>query len=175
MRWADGPRAVRRDRMVELLHIFNHIFFFGAIQGFKFIWDINMADNCFGECKHSTADGIAIISMNPVHWDQKGWLQRSEMRGMDRISTLLHEALHGFLGAYTCKCASTYHYSIGNDGHGRAWQLVAAKIEERVPQLLEIPAFLGRFSSLRGGMFPTNKLPSMCDLNSYNLKDNIEG
>jgi hypothetical protein len=65
------------------------------------------------------------------------------------LSTLIHEAVHGFLAKYGCESCRTQKYNKLGDYHGRLWQLIAAKLEEVVPSFLGMPVKLGREVGLK--------------------------
>ena len=65
-----------------------------------------------------------------------------------RISVLLHELCHAMLQIYECRKCSSYEFELSYRGHGEAWQLLAAKIEEVTSSIFGIRLDLNSTLSL---------------------------
>ncbi|KAF2655297.1 hypothetical protein K491DRAFT_716379 [Lophiostoma macrostomum CBS 122681] len=163
LNWTDGPRAVGKREMEKLLQIINELFFFAAIPNLEFWWVEEFGDEMLGACATRPESQVNIIKMNTTAYDE-GWKDHPQARQLDRLSTLLHEALHAYLNTHSCKSCSRFGDNMGNGGHGMAWTLVAAKLEAAVPRLLGVPVRLGVFCAIQDHIGETRKLPSHCDL-----------
>ena len=99
---------------------------------------------------HTTSSIITTIYINPTH-------PTHFLNPFELINTLLHELTHGFFQRHSCYsgggegcdknqvCVELCRENYGASGHGRAWQKLAAAIEEAAPRLLSCwPVDLGR-------------------------------
>ncbi len=64
---------------------------------------------------------------------------------------------------------------IGPRGHGRAWQILAAKLEQVARVVIGGPVDLGRFPSLLRDCEGTGKLPSVHDLEVFGMGGGVGG
>ena len=76
---------------------------------------------------------------------------------------------HAYLKAYACASCPTHDSSIGSRGHGRAWQLLAAKIEHVASVVLGQAMDLGRVPALLRDVEGGAPLPSWHDLGVYGM------
>lgn len=90
-------------------------------------------------------------------------------RTMDRLGILLYECAHALAKQNRCSACPTLKFNDGRRGHARAWQLVAAAIEEVIPSLLGLPLNLNRFGSLRYHWDVLDALPSEQNLATWKL------
>ncbi|KAF1831182.1 hypothetical protein BDW02DRAFT_463857, partial [Decorospora gaudefroyi] len=72
----------------------------------------------------------------------------ASVRIRNRLGTILHEMCHAFLKAYTCRSCPMHDACVGARGHGRAWQVLAAKMEDVASVVLGGKVDMGRFPSL---------------------------
>ncbi|KAF2738682.1 hypothetical protein EJ04DRAFT_573540 [Polyplosphaeria fusca] len=146
----DASQCVSTERMISLTKVFSEIFLLSSLKNVTFKWSTSLgSDDYFAECKFPKP-GKVIIIMHPTAWDVTAWdAETFEPRKQDRISTVLHEALHGLAGYSADDESCAYSQSLGQDGHGRAWQLVAEKIELSAPFLLGMKVFQERILSRR--------------------------
>lgn len=133
------------NQMRQLWKSISELFFGVDIGDAKFVWsreiyEIGMTSvltNTDGRC-------VSCITMNL----DKTTKDCGNYHVVAIISTLLHEAVHSFLAKYRCESCRTENFTTTGAYHGRPFQIIAAKIEEIVPRLLDIPVKLGRDSSL---------------------------
>lgn len=160
--------AIPTETIMELLDVFNDLFFMSANK-YRFVWKAH-TPGYYGYCEFPTADTPCTIVVNSVDYRELAWKAHPHRRMLDRISILLHEEAHALFHTYACRKCDTYSENVGVAGHGRAWQLLAAKLEEKGLELLGIPIFLGTFDSLVNWVQVDKQLPSICDLMKYKLK-----
>ncbi|KAF2006722.1 hypothetical protein P154DRAFT_570105 [Amniculicola lignicola CBS 123094] len=172
--WEDGPRAICRDRWLKLLNVFNDLCFFGVVNNLEFEW-LDESENVLGHCIVDLTTGTPTIAISTRDWCNEFWEEMGSMceaRKRDRISTALHEMIHAYLERYACGDCPMWHKCIGFDGHGAAWQLIAAAIEKALPHLLDIPVALGRFIGVVVWVDCYRRLPSPHDLQHWDLTTN---
>ncbi|KAF2655296.1 hypothetical protein K491DRAFT_716377 [Lophiostoma macrostomum CBS 122681] len=133
-----------------------------------FCWHENPAWMNFGLYQVRPNRPIRIVMNHTLSFDEH-FGDRQDTRKLSRLSTLLHEMLHAYLDHYCCENCPTYRENDGRDGHGRAWLMVAAKLEEVFPRLVDLPADLRKFPSLREHMEIYKELPSQCDLERWDM------
>jgi hypothetical protein len=112
----------------------------------------------------------ADIRLSPTVCDFMN-VDNSARRTIYRIGTILHEVLHAYVESYSCDdelCRTRPDNRGYDDGHGRAWQLIAVKLEEVAGQLLNIELDLGRWTALEQHIQSSYRImPSECDLRNY--------
>jgi hypothetical protein len=86
-----------------------------------------------------------------------------------RLNVLLHEACHAYLDANTCLYCPSDDHCLGFDGHGRAFQLLSSRLEEKGPQFLGYYCWLCRFASMMHHIYCTGNFPNACDFDSYDF------
>lgn len=138
----------------------NELFFGDHIADFKFKW----TEEITPLLGIATTDGPLIeqkwfIEMHP----QCMASDFAHYRVLMMLSTLLHEMIHVFLGRYGCYSCRRIKFNGQASNHGWPFQMIAAKLEEAVPRLLDIPFKSGRFDSLLAAWKTVYTLPSRHD------------
>jgi hypothetical protein len=136
--------------------------------GFSYIPDTRT--ECFGKSFFNPLMGTQIL-IHPTLYRgnssdprQRDYL---DTRLRNRLGTVLHEMCHAYLKAYSCRSCAMHDTCIGPLGHGRAWQILAAKMEEVASVLLGGRVNMGRFPSLLRDLEGHGKVPSPHDLEAY--------
>jgi hypothetical protein len=89
---------------------------------------------------------------------------------LDFIGVLLHEAVHAFIQQYACTHCKSFKAADTARGHGRAFQIIAAKIEQVCIRILGLPVDLMRCEALLYHWdVLSKKLPSRHDLQTWRL------
>ncbi|KAF2215647.1 hypothetical protein CERZMDRAFT_94049 [Cercospora zeae-maydis SCOH1-5] len=144
------PRHVLQDAA----DIFNELFFLGQLPASRLrlvqTGTVNNGGSIGKSWPSCASDQSELISLDVSH---HALCSAQAMY----FQVLLHEMVHCFLARYTCYpwqskhrgcaisgCGLSYQFSIGPGGHGRAWQYLAKTIEDRMPELLQLPGNLGR-------------------------------
>lgn len=165
----DMRQTMSSNQQLHLISVLNQIFFFGALPphrpsistGFSWLPDSNKS--CFGICTFNPIIGTQVL-LHPTLYRHNGTPEDPDVRWRNRLGTLLHELCHAFLKAYTCRSCPMHEQCIGPRGHGRAWQLLAAKMEEVATKLLGGFVDFGRYQSMLHDLEGSGKLPSQHDL-----------
>lgn len=170
-----GPDMRHTISPAQLQHLFahlNNVFFAGAVPSHRkalstgFSWLPESKKNCFGVSYFNPIIGTQLF-LHPKLYRHNSNANDLDMRWRNRIGTILHEMCHAFLKAYTCRSCSMHDHCVGSRGHGRAWQILAEKIEEVATRLLDGCVDMGRFPSLLHDMEGHGRLPSSHDLEVY--------
>jgi hypothetical protein len=172
---ADMRQSMSREQLLQVLPLLNQIFFFGAIPPHRqaistgFSWLPEHETTCFGIGSFNPLIGTQIL-LHPKLYRNHGDLNDLDVRWRSRIGTILHELCHAFLKAYTCRSCPMHEHSVGARGHGRAFQILAAKIEQVATKLMDGFVDMGRYPSLLHDMEGHGRLPSSHDLEVYQLE-----
>ncbi|RMZ73748.1 hypothetical protein GMOD_00004536 [Pyrenophora seminiperda CCB06] len=163
----------------------NTVFFNGCVPphnatltaGFSYLSETST--DCFGKSFFNPLIGTQLLlhpclyrgqHAHPAGVDaEKHSRKRAGTAVNARIATLLHEMAHAYLKAYACASCPTHDASIGKRGHGRAWQLLAAKIEHVASVVLGHGMDLGRVPALLRDVAAGAELPSWHDLGAYGM------
>jgi hypothetical protein len=165
----DMRQSVSSTQMLHLVKVLNRVFFFGAIPAHRqaissgFSWLPESENACFGVGTFNPIIGTQVL-LHPKLYRHHGDLEDVDVRWRNRLGTILHELCHAFLKAYTCRSCPTHDKCIGSRGHGRAWQILAAKMEEVATRLMGGYVDFGRYPSLLHDLEGNGKLPSAHDL-----------
>lgn len=165
----DMRQSMSSIQMIHLVKLLNKVFFFGAIPSHReiissgFAWLPESEQACFGVGTFNPIIGTQVL-LHPTLYRNHGDLEDLDVRWRNRLGTVLHELCHAFLKAYTCKSCPTHDSCIGPRGHGRAWQILAAKMEEVATRLMGGYVDFGRYPSLLHDLEGNGKLPSAHDL-----------
>jgi hypothetical protein len=90
------------------------------------------------------------------------------------LGVLLHEAVHIHLKMHCCPQCWSADFNYHTHGHhGRAWQLLAAKVENCFVLWTGLPIDLARFISLKEHWKHLHSLPSLHDLQEWNFENEI--
>jgi hypothetical protein len=165
-----NPNLTGRDmRQTMSIKLLNQIFFFDAIPSHRqaissgFSWLPDSEQACFGIGTFNPVIGTQVL-LHPVLYRHGGDPEDLDARWRNRIGTVLHELCHAFLKAYTCRSCPMHDQCIGARGHGRAWQILATKMEEVATKLMGGYVDFGRYPSLLHDLEGNGKLPSAHDL-----------
>ncbi|KAL5116708.1 hypothetical protein ACEQ8H_005457 [Pleosporales sp. CAS-2024a] len=170
----DMRQTMSSPQMLHLIKLLNKVFFFDALprhrdsisDGFSWLPETNTA--CFGIGTYNALIGTQVL-LHPKLYRHHGDLNDPDVRWRNRLGTLLHELSHAFLKAYTCRSCPSHDLSIGARGHGRAWQLLAAKLEQVATRILDGFVDFGRYPSMLHELQASGKLPSAHDLDVLNF------
>lgn len=125
-------------RVNDILQIFNELFFLGAVD-FDFACKDFSLCGALGQCLE---DGS--IEMNSRLDD----LLPADRR-LSLLGTLSHELTHAFFYQFACDTCPTYAINVDNaSGHGRAFRMVIATIEEAFPWLFTDTIDIGSFNDI---------------------------
>lgn len=159
--WAEGPRALARHHVLEILRILNDVFLFGVLE-LEFAWQ-SRDQNVLGQCIGSRIELTSHCShfMHPN-------VSECEARTLSRLGTLAHEAIHAYLNQLSCPQCPTYDVNCGNaEGHGRAFHYIASAIEQRSLDLFGFQLFVAGKSDLTANWHGVRHLPSVHDLEEW--------
>jgi hypothetical protein len=165
----DMRQTISSTQQLHLIALLNQVFFFNAIPPHRasisagFSWLPETQTSCFGIGTFNPLIGTQIL-LHPTLYRNNGDLEDPDVRWRNRLGTMLHELCHAFLKAYTCRSCPMHDRCIGPRGHGRAWQLLAAKMEEVATRLLGGYVDMGRYPSLLHEFQGSGKLPSTHDM-----------
>jgi hypothetical protein len=165
----DMRHTMSSAQFLHLIKLLNQIFFFGAVPSHRqaissgFSWLPESEQACFGIGTFNPVIGTQVL-LHPILYRHGGDPEDLDARWRNRIGTVLHELCHAFLKAYTCRSCPMHDKCIGARGHGRAWQILAAKMEEVATKLMGGYVDFGRYPSLLHDLEGNGKLPSAHDL-----------
>lgn len=169
---ADMRRTISRPQMLRLFSTLNSVFFYSAVPVHNsllstgFSWLLVSKQDCFGKSYFNPILGTQIF-LHPTLYRHNKDPESISVRLRNRLGTILHEMCHAFLKAYTCRSCPMHDKCVGPRGHGRAWQILSAKIEQVATVLLGGYVDMGRYPSLLHDMAGHGVLPSMHDLEVY--------
>jgi hypothetical protein len=165
----DMRETMSSVQSLQLIKLLNTVFFFGALPSHRdsissgFSWLPDSEKACFGVGTFNPIIGTQIL-LHPTLYRNNGDMEDLDVRWRNRLGTILHELCHAFLKAYTCRSCPTHDRCIGPRGHGRAWQMLVAKMEEVATRLMGGFVDMGRYPSLLHDLEGNGKLPSAHDL-----------
>jgi hypothetical protein len=165
----DMRATMSSAQSLQIIKLLNKVFFFGAIPSHResissgFSWLPDSEKACFGVGTFNPIIGTQIL-LHPTLYRNNGDMEDLDARWRNRLGTILHELCHAFLKAYTCRSCPTHDHCIGPRGHGRAWQILVAKMEEVATRLMGGFVDMGRYPSLLHDLEDNGKLPSAHDL-----------
>lgn len=188
----DLRSSLSTSQLNDLFAHLNRVFFSDQVPphnkvlsaGFSYL-DARQTE-CFGKSFYNPLVGTQIL-LHPVlyrgcgqfnhlsHHDsldptiQQRQQQQISTSLYNRLGTLLHEMCHAFLKAYTCRSCPMHDSCIGPLGHGRAWQMLAKKIEQVAAVVLGGTVDMGRFPSLLRDCEGSGRLPSVHDLEVFGM------
>lgn len=159
---------VAPHEMENLLRLLARAFFpCGDSIKFSFSWMEQRA--AYGSC--ILIDGVASIKMSPTSWAEVDGTPVLQAAGMGRLSTLLHETVHAFLGCYTCKCPMEKIHVEDWRGHGIAWQRISNWVECSALETLHLPLDLARFGVITAAWDDLKVWPSPEEVSDWELRD----
>ncbi|CBX97536.1 predicted protein [Plenodomus lingam JN3] len=156
---AHRARSIEVEDMESLLELFNHIFFFGALDvHFKWMKDGAHDLGSYGHAKR-------VIKLNPT-------AVRGEMRMSVfdfRIETLLHECVHALIFQFACPSCESFDVNVDNAaGHGRAYQVLYGAVSEVARVLLGVLEYAPSFSeTFLTHWNEVRHLPSVHDMETW--------
>ncbi|KAF1914327.1 hypothetical protein BDU57DRAFT_540277 [Ampelomyces quisqualis] len=132
--WADGPRALASTHVLPILHIFNDVFFFGALEQIDFKW-ADLGHNILGMSTEGRLINLSSTTTGTLYPTSNENIFHARM--VNRLATLLHECVHAYLGQFACQHCAMYGENVGNaGGHGRAFQRIVTALENVCEALL---------------------------------------
>ncbi|KAH7089822.1 hypothetical protein FB567DRAFT_310390 [Paraphoma chrysanthemicola] len=170
----DMRTSMSSTQALHLISVLNQVFFFGSIPPHRqaisagFSWLSPTDKSCFGIGTFNSLIGTQVL-LHPTLYRTGGNADDLDVRWRNRLGTILHELCHAFLKAYTCRSCPMHDHCVGARGHGRAWQLLAAKMEEVATGLMGGFVDFGRWPSLLNEMEGCGKLPSAHDLETLQV------
>jgi len=163
--WSDA-RSVSKDQMKYLMKLLSAIFFRDYQMELEFEWK-NCNDNVFGRYTCDVHPKIELSAFDYMDASPHGNLPA---RTMSRLSTLLHELVHAYLGIYACRCPSFVKDVESLKGHGLAWQRIASSVEHNAPRFIHLPLILGRFSSIQANWGVPLYWPTQQEVREWDLE-----
>ncbi|KAF2493964.1 hypothetical protein BU16DRAFT_60725 [Lophium mytilinum] len=125
----------------HIFGIFNDLYFFGAMKNVRIeyknrVWAAIGPEYTGFADTPSSGRQRSIVKIDPIQHHRL----YPRKCGHEVLNTLLHEALHCFLDQFKsprckdkqCGFCSKRVENIGPEGHGRAWQIIAAKLEKAI-------------------------------------------
>jgi hypothetical protein len=144
------------------------IFFGGRIPGLKVRWKRNPKAPGRTYCGPIVPLILPIkICINPLKTHE---VDHGRFIFLNIIGTLVHELIHAVLHCCYKSCTTCGREDTNSDGHGRAFQLLGAKLEEAFPRLLGLPLRLARWESLIDRWEKLKPLPSPHDMATFQLE-----
>lgn len=172
----DLLKTMSSEEMERFLQSLNLVFFFGLIpfNDKPFRW-ADKSTTYYGRSTiYEDQRMEPIISLNPTLIAPDAYpedFSYLNLRGRNRLATLLHELCHAFIHIFACPSCPMFTKSEGSSGHGRAWQVLAAKVEDVALKLLNLRIDLGRHDGCLENVRRHGEFPSKHDLETYKLKD----
>ncbi|KAF2022485.1 hypothetical protein EK21DRAFT_83281 [Setomelanomma holmii] len=166
---SDMRQSMSSEQALHLISLLNDVFFFGAIPPHRqaisagFSWLPESERTCFGVGTFNPLIGAQVL-LHPTLYRNGGNIEDLDVRWRNRLGTILHELCHAFLKAYTCRSCPMHDRCVGARGHGRAWQILATKMEEVATKLMGGFVDFGRWPSLLNEIEGCGKLLSAHDL-----------
>ncbi|KAF1831181.1 hypothetical protein BDW02DRAFT_601042 [Decorospora gaudefroyi] len=170
-----GERRLKNvdpEELIRILDCFNRLFFPGAVMDFEFRWLSN--PNTLGNSIRSlTPNGgrlIVKIGLNDYHHSYPLEYLPLNQRAMSRLNTLLHEVVHAYFQAYSCRqCQASLSAVEDTKGHGRAWQRVAALVERAASCVLGLPFKTNGFKAIWVHWSDLKYWPTREELEDWNM------
>jgi hypothetical protein len=165
----DMRQSMSSAQALHLVSVLNEVFFFGSIPSHRqsisagFSWLPETEKSCFGISTFNPIIGTQIM-LHPTLYRTDGNVDDLDVRLRNRLGTILHELCHAFLKAYTCRSCPMHDRCVGARGHGRAWQMLAVKMEEVAARLMGGFVDFGRWPSLLNEIEGCGDLPSAHDM-----------
>ncbi|KAF2747100.1 hypothetical protein M011DRAFT_486757 [Sporormia fimetaria CBS 119925] len=178
--WGDGARAVGNSDVEKILEAYNALFFFGQIQVegmFRWKTGLLSKDRRYAQYLPSTG----MIEMDPIELSPPPCTLPPDRNAtaVDRLGTLLHEALHAYLDYQCQSCRSLDPRD--RAAHGYTFQKLGKVLEEKMLEFLKAPVKLGRVRSWLHRREITDRVPCVHELKEWgwwiplviNLKEQI--
>jgi hypothetical protein len=160
----DFDKLVPKQEMRQLWRWINEIFFGRDSSRFRFRWNGELT----GEDANIAIAATGYISRtilmktsreeNTSHLESGTWM-------LDVLAVLIHEAMHIYSSKYGCIICSTTKSSLMPHGHGRAWQVLASRIEACFLRFTMLPVELGRWIAFLAWWESSDPFPSLHNLN----------
>jgi len=147
-------RSVKGWEMERLIILLTTIFFQTTPwdrMEVRFDWSDQPSDpGSMGDCTCAGPDQpYAVVRLSASEFRPFQNFRHLSGRAMSRLSTLLHELVHAYVGYYACPCCSSYREDLVQlGGHGRVWQRVARSVERFANDTLGLPIDLCRFEAI---------------------------
>jgi len=161
----DTEQTTSGPEMRQLWKWLNELFSGDHIADSEFVWTASLGSSVVGsDCG---LEGHHRRSTFKIRMHPNDTTEYGRYIALETLSTLIHEAVHIFLDRYGCFNCKTKRQHDGAGGHGRPFQMIAAKLEEVVPEMLGIPVDLGRWESFSLGWKAVARLPSRHDATDF--------
>lgn len=155
--------------MRDILGCINVLFFGRDSCMFHFRWASKVAQDAEAHTQEHAMTGFTIKMLRALPRQS-----RFEGRWMlDLLGTLVHEAVHVYFYAYTCHRCRSAEENLMSHGHGRAWQLVTARLERCFVRFVGLPVDMGRFSGIQGNWAYFYPTPSRHDFSEWRLENEV--
>lgn len=160
---SDASSTMPNRTMVRLLRLYSRLFFFRALDA-NFTWR-NLDRGELGHCDkygHIRMDTRQLLRpTNKIH-----------ERIIDRIGTLLHEAIHALPERFARRSCPTYRTNVENaGGHGRAFMIIATAMEEACERLLGQRIDLNKEYDWLSNWDEVESSPSLHDLSEWKFRE----
>lgn len=164
----DFEKLISEQEMRQLLRWINELFFGRDSWRLRFRWRVKLDSD--GVASHPGPFRCIIQMRTWMPYEdtcRDRWI-------VSLLGTLLHEAVHIHLKMHSCLqwCSADSNTHI-QGGYGRAWQLLAAKMERCFVLRTGLPVDLGRFISFKQYWQHLHVLPSLHDLQEWNFENEI--
>ncbi|RAR06262.1 hypothetical protein DDE83_007017 [Stemphylium lycopersici] len=176
----DMRRTLSIAQLTTLFTHLNRVFFSSCVPrhntflttGFSYLAE--QQRDCFGKSLFNPLIGTQIL-IHPTLYRGNGSPSHHPdmLRLRNRLGTIVHEMSHAFLKAYSCRSCCMHEACDGATGHGRAWQLLAKKLEEVATVVLGGEVDMGRGPSLLREVEISGRLPSCHDLEAYGMNGGV--
>jgi len=157
---SDFDKVIPGPEMRYLLRLINILFFGRDLSSLHFSWVSGPSDD------NGTAHRYTLL-YNKIEMNTTDVVPKPSI--LTILGTLLHEAVHVHLNDKGCEKCVTSDRNIMPNGHGRAWQLLAAKVESAFSRFTGLPVDLHRYGSIRVYWDEYVPLPSLHDLQDWDL------
>ena len=147
-------RSVNGWEMERLIILLTTIFFQTTPwdrMEVRFDWSNQPSDpGSMGDCTCAGPDQpYAVVRLSASEVRPFRAFRHLTGRAMSRLSTLLHELVHAYVGYYACPCCSSSREDLVQlGGHGRVWQRIARSVERFANDTLGLPIDLCRFEAV---------------------------
>ncbi|KAF2709014.1 hypothetical protein K504DRAFT_534559 [Pleomassaria siparia CBS 279.74] len=159
---ADARHGLRHEHLKWICNRFNHIFFFGAVRNLTCEWG-GLGKDVLGLT--SPGHGQMKIQLHPT-LVLRGSEARPQSPGVSRLNVALHEMIHAFTAANSCR-----HCPGDLDDHGKNFQMIAQRMEQVGERMLGWRPQLGRLVGLWSDIRSGGEVPSYGQLRAWGMVD----
>lgn len=165
----DFDKLIPQEEMREILRWINELFFGYDSSRLDFRW----ASDDFPEHVGGNAGKRKLYK---YRINLKTSLKSSAMLGrwiLEILSCLLHEAVHIHQQYHGCDSCLSAEWNCMRHGHGRAFQLLASRVESCFVRFTGLPVMLVRYGSIEEHWAKFWPLPSLHDWEEWRLEDEL--